>query len=117
MTKRERRAQQLAAHYERLEKLTGKDGKKMSLKLWKLETEAHKIITKECNGEATEHDSARLEKILTEVKELLPNVEGIFINGDPRGYALKVDDQVMRSKKYDLTQDWGGYGILSPEIN
>jgi len=116
MTTKEKRAQQLAAHYKRLEKLTGKDGKKLSLKLWKLETEAHRITTAECNGTATDADRQRVEAILTEVRALMPDIEGIFINGDARGYALKIDDKAMRAHAYNLTQDWGGYGILSPEI-
>lgn len=43
----------------------------------------------------------------------------LHINTDPRGYALKIDDTVMRSGTYDtvkLDRDWGGYGILSPQI-
>ena len=43
----------------------------------------------------------------------------VFINLDPRGYALKIDDEWMREHKQPLGhlhQDWGGYGILAPEI-
>jgi hypothetical protein len=127
MTKREQRAQNLVTHYQRLERLfnqqggktaSGKviTGKRLSLDLLRLETQAHRITTAECNGTATEEDRQRLIEILTATRALLPNVEGIFINGDARGYALKIDDKAMRAHAYNLTQDWGGYGILSPEI-
>lgn len=41
----------------------------------------------------------------------------IFVNRDPRGYALKIDDKWMREHKAALHQDWGGYGIIAPEID
>jgi len=36
---------------------------------------------------------------------------GLLINGDPRGYALKVQPENAN----DLPKDWGGYGILAPD--
>lgn len=45
-------------------------------------------------------------------KPLVP----VLLNGDPRGYALKIDDTWMREAKTPLHQDWGGYGIIAPEI-
>jgi hypothetical protein len=41
---------------------------------------------------------------------------GVFINSDPRGYALKLDNgQVTIPPGMD--KDWGGYGILAAEID
>jgi argininosuccinate synthase len=40
------------------------------------------------------------------------NLNGFFINYDARGYALKI-----KAGKCPLGQDWGGYYILSPEID
>lgn len=40
----------------------------------------------------------------------------VFINLDPRGYALKIDDEWMRRKDAKLHTDMGGYGIIAPEI-
>lgn len=46
-------------------------------------------------------------------KPLVP----VFLNGDPRGYALKIEDNWMRARpELRLHSDWGGYGILAPEI-
>jgi hypothetical protein len=51
---------------------------------------------------------------------------GFFVNGDPRGYALKLDPEAPQVEGLPsakaliesarLHRDWGGYGILSPEI-
>lgn len=54
-------------------------------------------------------------------KPLVP----VFVNLDPRGYALKIDDEWVRDQRADhrtaykaaIHQDWGGYGIIAPEIN
>jgi len=40
----------------------------------------------------------------------------IFLNRDPRGYALKIRDDWMRANNVQLERDWGGYGIIAPEI-
>jgi hypothetical protein len=128
-TKKEQRAQELTAHYERLGKLfeqqggktaTGKTltGKKLSLELFKLEQQAHKAAEDYCNGviqlEVWDRITTSIE---TQVFILMPSLKGFFINGDPRGYALKIKTETMLKENYPLTRDWGGYGILSPEIN
>jgi len=41
----------------------------------------------------------------------------VFLNLDPRGYALKIDDAWMRANDARLHQDWGGYGILAPDLS
>ena len=45
-----------------------------------------------------------------------PDIVPVFINRDPRGYALKIDDVWMHNKQPRLFRDFGGYGILAPEI-
>jgi len=43
-----------------------------------------------------------------------------FVNGDCRGYALKIDNDKPEGAALiaavKMHTDWGGYGILSPEI-
>jgi len=83
-------------------------------KLYKLERKAHKITTAQCNGEGNEEaQDKQLNKILTRVNELL-KVKTAFINGDPRGYALKIKE--TEAKELGIYQDWGGYGILAPQF-
>lgn len=36
-----------------------------------------------------------------------------WLNQDPRGYALKID----LTENERLYTDWGGYGILAPELS
>lgn len=48
-------------------------------------------------------------------KPLVP----IFINRDPRGYALKIDDEAIRELRAHgkpIYSDCGGYGILAPDF-
>jgi len=40
----------------------------------------------------------------------------VFINRDPRGYALKINDDWMRATDCRLHRDWGGYGIIAPDL-
>lgn len=41
----------------------------------------------------------------------------VFLNQDPRGYALKIKDNYVRLHGLNIYKDWGGYGIIAPEIN
>lgn len=41
---------------------------------------------------------------------------GVFINGDPRGHMLKLDND-GRAIPEGMQTDWGGNGILAVEIN
>lgn len=132
-TKAEHRKTQLERHYKSLEKLAllcgidNPDGKKLSSKLRLIEQSAHRDAEAYCNGDIDmELWEKREEEYITEVQKLFNNkLEGFFVNGDPRGYALKIDDNYLRPKeaagngKYkdtELQTDWGGYGILAPEI-
>jgi hypothetical protein len=92
-----------------------------------LERRAHKFAEDVCNIPMNESTVERkYQAYEREATELfggeLPN--GFFINRDPRGYALKIDDTTIRDQadKWQAQghwpyQDWGGYGILSPEFN
>lgn len=84
--------------------------------LRRAEKEANRKACDYCNGKLSgasfdkweEKFLARLQKKLA--VEKMP--EGFFVNGDPRGYALK-----MREKTFDgLWTDFGGYGILAPNF-
>lgn len=127
MTIKERRTAQLNRHYAALEtlaKLCGLEspnGKKLSCKLLQIERIAHKRMEDYCNGIAdTFQNNRHIEQHFTEVQKIFNNqLIGFFVNTDPRGYTLKIDDEIMRTtyKEVDLQRDWGGYGLLAPEIN
>jgi len=107
-------------------------------KLRRLENKAHEITTQLCNGfPELDHDSQ--EDHIAELEKKLCRIEGkvcyllesyqrprqyknyaIFINHDPRGYALKVDSETIKYFE-ELGEgfphkDWGGYGIIAPDL-
>jgi len=91
-------------------------------KLRRLESKAIILITQDCNGEITDRYDydTKLACILDSVNLLLVNVQRehvpIFINTDPRGYALKIKDEYIRDNDIQIHRDWGGYGIIAPDL-
>ena len=147
MTKKQQRAENLNRHYFNIAQLyqqtTGKgitqqEAKNISNKLRRLERLATIETTAQNNGyyiEPTPLDwktgraeklrlkldeqsscpesDAKLNEIEKQVQKIFDNkLTGFFINYDSRGYALKI-----KADNNPLGQDWGGYYILSPEIN
>lgn len=89
-----------------------------------LERRVHAFAERLCNEDIPEStENRQLKKFMDEATELfggeLPT--GFFINLDPRGYALKLDDTAYSrdpeaSDYMPITyRDWGGFGILAPE--
>lgn len=116
-------------HCLQLEALGAEDGVIAYNKLRSIEKRAHKVAEDDCNFgiEESEYEK-RMDKIRAEVKKVfggkLPI--GFFINGDPRGYALKIKEEQNRifvnsddGKNHDTYainyRDFGGYGILAPD--
>lgn len=99
---------------------TEKDPVKLCKKLRRLEWQANDSAVKCCNGEiADEADDnirgvikSKLDKLLHYTEQGVP----VFLNGDPRGYSLKIQDEYVRANNLAIHRDWGGYGILAPEI-
>lgn len=96
-------------------------------KLRRLENKAHQITTQMCNGYLKEE--VKLFEIEEKVKALLDphkyplikkQINAVFINHDPRGYALKLDDETVKYYEelgeYFPHKDWGGYGIIAPDL-
>lgn len=52
------------------------------------------------------------DKIVGKANALL-GTDRVWLNTDPRGYALKVD----LSDEELLHTDWGGYGIIAPDFS
>ncbi len=118
---------------------TERDPVKLCKKLRRLEREGNALGLRLCNGPEMSESEAweTKERILTRVQVLLGYATDdvpVFLNQDPRGYALKIDDKWMRENQYDtrvgdiggnsrgdavlrLHRDWGGYGIIAPQID
>lgn len=100
--------------------------------LRRIELEAHRSATAQCNGDGFEGqpfrpdwDSATGEetnktpwsaykdsvrrRVASAFGGKLPS--GFFFNQDPRGYALKL---APGSFPAEMVTDWGGFGILAP---
>lgn len=107
---------------------TERDPVALCKKLRRVETVAHRYVTDQCNGlgpsmDSVEHDAniyafhKRLNKILgTTYGERGQDEPPIHVNLDPRGYALKIDNAWMRANDAKLYTDWGGYGIIAPNL-
>ena len=120
---RDRRAARIERHNRILFRLGAKVTHPYNV-LRRIETVANRLMEDYCNGEVSETGyDLRYEKIKTRVAEVfggnLP--EGFYLNSDPRGYALKLDDAYVRDKEWEgderIETDWGGYGLLAPDFN
>lgn len=84
------------------------------------ERKAESSTTALCNGciESLQvyHEQA-LERVESKVLKLLGLQScflPLFINRDPRGYAIKLSDSYVKNLR--IYKDWGGYGILAPDF-
>jgi hypothetical protein len=130
MNKKERMNAAILKHGKNLNAIfpTGLEPVALCKKLKRLENQASELTLALANGDRDDV-SAELDAILSKVKNLLhdkksdyniPLFDAIFINQDPRGYALKIDDAMvreLRDRDLPIYQDWGGYGILAPDFS
>ena len=90
-------------------------------KLHRLENKMHRTAEDYCNGVIDDNEYERKEEITLKSLDKILNFKAqkipVIINGDPRGYALKIKSEYAREKCYFLEGDLGGYGIIAPDIN
>lgn len=88
--------------------------------LHRLEVEAHRCAERECSEVLPEgYVERKRASILKRLDAILGFEEAniqVFVNGDPRGYALKIEDTTVKTLNLDIYKDWGGYGIICPEF-
>lgn len=133
-TAKNRMYQQIQQHGENLNAIfnTGIAPVTLCKKLRRVEAKAHKLATDYCNGENgvdSENWGTKCAPILASVRKILfpggvPTKQplaqigwSIYVNGDARGYALKIKDDVVRANNLKIYTDWGGYGILAPDFS
>jgi len=119
-------AQAIIRHGEQLLKLfpdaAERDPVKLCKKLRQLEHKAAAIGLQLCNGpemseEELDDREAGVLNRLDAVLEFRAVGVPVFVNKDPRGYALKVDsDWMEKHPEVQLHHDWGGYGIIAPDL-
>ena len=131
-TKKERMYQEIREHGENLIRVfnlpSDTDPIKLCKKLHTIEVKLSRITEDECNGVGDEIENhGKISKLLTSAKKvlfpthaaMLENEElyhAVFVNGDPRGYALKIKSEYVSKHDVFIYRDFGGYGILSPEF-
>jgi hypothetical protein len=96
---------------------TEPDPVKLCKKLRRIDLEGHAFAERLCDGpEYPSADALEEEhnRILAKAVKLLGYGPRIFLNQDPRGYALKIDCDT--SKALSIHKDWGGYGIIAPDF-
>lgn len=96
-------------------------GAELYKKLHKIEAKGHRLAEKDCNGELEEDENDEStwwhKKIEKQVQELFNNkLKGLYVNGDPRGYTLKINDFEKHYPSLNMYKDFGGYAILAPEF-
>ena len=127
MNKKQITYDRINAHGQRLKNIFKLDPNidpvKLCKQLFRLENKAHKLAEDYCNGiiYADDYDVKTIQ-ILKKVCKILNipyEANRVFVNGDPRGYALKFTSRYskyLRSCNINIHQDWGGYGIIAPDF-
>jgi hypothetical protein len=92
--------------------------------LCKLEWRASRDAERICNGDIQRSDTGQelYDKRILDAVNALTGFRGkgvpVFLSGDPRGYALKIEDAWTRANdtgpEIRLERDMGGYGLLAP---
>ena len=123
MTKTTKRQAAREAMYARIEhhgrqllaifpRATERDPIKLCKRLRRAELAANHNAVLLCNGDLQQEDYEVLQDAISIGVCAMLSSPRPWINGDPRGYALKIDLQPGE----DLYRDWGGYGIIAPDL-
>lgn len=83
-------------------------------RLFRVENKAHRLAEDYCNGVIDEMPDFT-KRVINILKDYgaTKNMDKVFINQDPRGYALKLE--LANSSEFYYT-DLGGYGIIAPDF-
>ena len=129
MTKKQRQAEQILRHGLALKRIFNLPGANQAgyigpvtlcKKLRRLENRAQRINLSVCTEEGYEPPADWDLKILRAADKLLHFVDSgipVFLNHDPRGCALKIDSDYVRAHRLAIYTDWGGYGLIAPELD
>ncbi len=105
-----------------------RDPVKLCKRLRRIEAEGAAFALRLCNGPefaSEDEQEAEHDRILGKALNLLNTDTAtvpVFLNQDPRGYALKIDQGWMQANRdqhgvSQLYHDWGGYGIIAPDLS
>lgn len=118
-----------------------RDPVKLCKRLRRIEAEGAAFALRLCNGPefaSEDEQEAEHDRILGKARHLLQPTGGVafalFLNQDPRGYALKIEGDWLRQHRSQphpagvntdplgdacrtIHCDWGGYGIIAPDLS
>lgn len=123
-TKKDRMYARIQKHGEQLNAIfnTNMDPVALCKKLFSLENKMSHANEQYSNGDIDTGQHDKIEQdILTKVDKILgfkSKKVPVFVNSDPRGYALKIDDEWVKNNrdKTPIYTDMGGYGIITPDF-
>ena len=124
MTKHERMMKRIQKHGENLGIIFPErsihNPIQLCKKLRQLERKAQKVALDLCNGDieqaAADEAFQVIEYAVNAVLCFARSDVPVFINRDPRGYALKIESEWTKINAPRLYCDWGGYGIIAPDL-
>ena len=82
-------------------------------KLTRLEKHCNNVALRLCNEADFDIPDDWSDRQIAKAIKTCPKLSGmkLFVNLDPRGYALKVNEP-----EPEMYRDFGGYGIVAPEF-
>jgi hypothetical protein len=122
MNKKQRMNAAIERHGENLKAIFGlptdTDPVTLCKKLRRIENSASAHALRACNFGISDAEHERIKKnVMRQLAKVLGpvNEATVWMNWDPRGYALKLTEEA--SKTANIHKDWGGYGILAPDYS
>jgi len=122
MNKKQEMYERIEKHGKNLNQIfhTSLDNIALCKKLRHMERKAHQLATDYCNEamntekwtETSEIILEKVDKVLQFRRQNIP----VFTNSDCRGYTLKIKSEYMVDKELELYRDWGGYGLIAPDL-
>lgn len=123
MNKQQTMKQAIVAHGKQLlaifPRASEQDPDNLCRKLRRLETKVSRASVSHCNGEMGADAWEEVKEASRDALRRLLNPGGVplYVNSDPRGYALKIPSEYVRRNGLEIHRDWGGYGILAPDLS
>jgi hypothetical protein len=123
MNKKQQQRENIMVHglqLNRIFNLNRLDPMTLCKQVHRIEVKAHRMAENYCNGIINDEFNDRQESSVMKSLDKVLNYKAqgipVIFNGDPRGYALKIDDEYVKTHDLDIHRDLGGYGIIAPEF-
>ncbi len=86
-----------------------------------IEVRAHRAAEDACNGHINQAERDEVSedcRLATCALLGIGTAPGcpVWVNGDPRGCALKINNKWLMHRDHHLPTDLGGYGLIAPDL-